>query len=175
MSKQDAKENIEQLFGAAKYGEERREALLGGVDLMNYQFNAHGVELGQRYRSRAIASSEPFPEYRRDAELYFQPDAVPGSHIPHVWLQHNGTAISTRDVCDYSRFTLIVGVGGGSWAEAAATIRSELDGPLTTVRIGLRQGFDDLDRAQIKLRHASDPGCLVVRPDRVLACGSHDL
>jgi len=145
LSKQDAKENIEQLFGASEIGEKRREALLAGVDLMNYQFNAHGVELGQRYRGRAIASSEPFPEYRRDPELYFQPDAVPGSHIPHVWLQHNGAAVSTLDVCDYSRFTLIVGVGGGSWAEAAATIASELGVPLKTVRIGLRQDFDDVD------------------------------
>ncbi len=175
MSKQDAKENIEQLFGASEIGEKRREALLAGVDLMNYQFNAHGVELGQRYRGGAIASSEPFPEYRRDPELYFQPDAVPGSHIPHVWLQHNGAAISTLDVCDYSRFTLIVGVGGGSWAEAAATIASELDVPLKTVRIGLRQDFDDVDGEWIKIREVSDHGCLLVRPDRFIAWRSHDL
>jgi len=175
LSKQDAKENIEQLFGASEIGEKRREALLAGVDLMNYQFNAHGVELGQRYRGGAIASSEPFPEYRRDPELYFQPDAVPGSHIPHVWLQHNGAAISTLDVCDYSRFTLIVGVGGGSWAEAAATIASELGVPLKTVRIGLRQDFDDVDGEWIKIREVSDHGCLLVRPDRFIAWRSHDL
>ena len=175
MSKQDAKENIEQLFGASEIGEKRREALLAGVDLMNYQFNAHGVELGQRYRSRAIASSEPFPEYRRDAELYFQPDAVPGSHIPHVWLQHNGTAISTLDVCDYSRFTLIVGVGGESWAEAATTIASELGVTIKTARIGLRQDFDDIDGDWIKIREMSDRGCLLVRPDRFIAWRSHDL
>src|SRR5258706_1861623 len=175
MSKQDAKENIEQLFGASEIGEKRREALVAGVDLMNYQFNAHGVELGQRYRGGAIASSEPFPEYRRDPELYFQPDAVPGSHIPHVWLQHNGAAISTLDVCDYSRFTLIVGVGGGSLAEAAATIASELDVPLKTVRIGLRQDFDDVDGEWIKIREVSDHGCLLVRPDRFIAWRSHDL
>jgi 2,4-dichlorophenol 6-monooxygenase len=175
MSKQDAKENIEQLFGESEIGEKRREALLAGVDLMNYQFNAHGVELGQRYRSRAIASSEPFPEYRRDPELYFQPDAVPGSHIPHVWLQHNGTAISTLDVCDYSRFTLIVGVGGESWAEAATTIASELGAPIKTARIGLRQDFDDIDGEWIKIREVSDHGCLLVRPDRFIAWRSHDL
>jgi 2,4-dichlorophenol 6-monooxygenase len=175
LSKQDAKENIEQLFGASEIGEKRREALLAGVDLMNYQFNAHGVELGQRYRGGAIASSEPFPEYRRDAELYFQPDAVPGSHIPHVWLQHNGTAISTRDVCDYSRFTLIVGVGGESWAEAATTIASELGVPIKTARIGLRQDFDDIDGEWIKIREVSDRGCLLVRPDRFIAWRSHDL
>jgi 2,4-dichlorophenol 6-monooxygenase len=175
MSKQDAKENIEQLFGASEIGEKRREALLAGVDLMNYQFNAHGVELGQRYRSGAIASSEPFPEYRRDPELYFQPDAVAGSHIPHVWLQQNGAAISTLDVCEYSGFTLIVGVGGASWAEAAATITSELGVPIKAVRIGLRQDFDDVDGEWIKIREVSDHGCLLVRPDRFIAWRSHDL
>jgi 2,4-dichlorophenol 6-monooxygenase len=149
--------------------------LLAGVDLMNYQFNAHGVELGQRYRGGAIASSEPFPEYRRDGELYFQPDTVPGSHIPHVWLQHKGARISTLDVCDYSGFTLIVGVAGGPWVEAAATIASELGVPIETARIGLRQDFDDVDGEWIKIREVSDRGCLLVRPDRFIAWRSHDL
>jgi hypothetical protein len=63
MTEQDAKENIGQLFGASAIGEKRRQALLAGIDLMNYQFNAHGVELSQRYRGEAIASSEPFPDY----------------------------------------------------------------------------------------------------------------
>jgi len=156
-------------------GEERRRALLAGVELMNYQFNAHGVELGQRYRGGAIASSESFPEYQRDPELYFQPDSVPGSHIPHVWLQHKGAAISTLDVCDYSGFTLIVGVGGGSWLEAAATIATELGVPIKTAQIGLRQDFDDSDGEWIKIREVSDRGCLLVRPDRFIAWRSYDL
>src|SRR5258706_14615204 len=175
MSKQDAKENIEQLFGASEIGEKRREALLAGVDLMTYQFNVHRVELGQRYRGGAIASLEPFPEYRRDPELYFQPDSVPGSHIPHVWLQHMGAAISTLDVCDYSGFTLVVGVGGGSWLEAAAAIATELGVPIKTAQIGLRQEFDDIDGEWIKIREVSDRGCLLVRPDRFIAWRSHDL
>ena len=62
---------------------------------MDYQFNAHGVELGQRYRSSAIRSHESFPEFQRDGELYFQPDTVPGSHLPHVWVQHDGKQLST--------------------------------------------------------------------------------
>jgi 2,4-dichlorophenol 6-monooxygenase len=175
MSEQDAKDNIEQLFGASDVGEKRREALLAGIELMNYQFNAHGVELGQRYRGAAIACSEPFPEYQRDGELYFQPDTVPGSHIPHVWLQHNGAMISTLDVCDYSRFTLIVGVGGGSWVRAAGTVASELGVPIQTARVGLRQAFDDIEGEWSKIREVSDRGCLLVRPDRFIAWRSRDL
>jgi 2,4-dichlorophenol 6-monooxygenase len=175
MSEQNAKDNIKELFEASKVGEERRKALSAGVDLMNYQFNAHGVELGQRYRSGAIASSEPFPEYRRDPELFFQPDAVPGSHIPHVWVQHGGAEISTLDVCDYSRFTLIVGVAGHRWDEAAATVASELGVPIKSARIGLRQDYDDMYGEWINLREVSDQGCLLVRPDRFIAWRSHDL
>jgi len=175
MSEQDAKANIAELFGASEAGEKRRQALLAGVDLMNYQFNAHGVELGQRYRSTAIASSEPFPDDQRDSELYFQPDAVPGSHIPHVWVKHEDTVISTLDVCDYAGFTLIVGVGGEAWAGAAATVSSELGVPVRIARIGLRQDFDDLEGAWIKVRDVSDHGCLLVRPDRFIAWRSHDL
>jgi 2,4-dichlorophenol 6-monooxygenase len=175
MSEQDAKGNIEELFGASEAGEKRRQALLAGVDLMNYQFNAHGVELGQRYRSTAIASSEPFPEYRADPELYFQPDTVPGSHIPHVWVKHKDAIISTLDVCDYSGFTLIVGVGGHRWAEAASTLSSELGVPIKIARVGLRQEFDDLEGEWTKIRDVSDQGCLLVRPDRFIAWRSIDL
>ena len=175
MSERDAKSNIEELFGASETGEKRRKALLAGVDLMNYQFNAHGVELGQRYRSKAIASPEPFPEYRRDAELYFQPDTVPGSHIPHVWLMHKGKVISTLDLCDYSRFTLIVGVGGQGWVAAASTVAAELGVPIKVARAGLRQEFDDIEGDWLRIRDVSDRGCLLVRPDRFIAWRSHDL
>ena len=175
MSERDAKSNIEELFGASETGEKRRKALLAGVDLMNYQFNAHGVELGQRYRSKAIASPEPFPEYRRDAELYFQPDTVPGSHIPHVWLMHKGKVISTLDLCDYSRFTLIVGVGGQGWVAAASTVAAELGVPIKVARAGLRQEFDDIEGEWLRIRDVSDRGCLLVRPDRFIAWRSHDL
>jgi 2,4-dichlorophenol 6-monooxygenase len=141
---------------------------------MNYQFNAHGVELGQRYRSGAIASSEPFPEYRRDPELYFQPDTVPGSHVPHVWMRHHGSVISTLDACDYSSFTLIVGVAGQSWVSAAVTVASELGVPMRIAQIGLRQDFEDVDGEWIKIREVSDRGCLLVRPDRFIAWRSHE-
>ena len=175
MSERDAKSNIEELFGASETGEKRRKALLAGVDLMNYQFNAHGVELGQRYRSKAIASPEPFPEYRRDAELYFQPDTVPGSHIPHVWLMHKGKVISMLDLCDYSRFTLIVGVGGQGWVAAASTVAAELGVPIKVARAGLRQEFDDIEGEWLRIRDVSDRGCLLVRPDRFIAWRSRDL
>ena len=90
-------------------------------------------------------------------------------------MKHKDAIISTLDVCDYSGFTLIVGVGGRQWAEAASTVSSELGVPIKTARVGLRQDFDDLDGEWTKIRDVSDQGCLLVRPDRFIAWRSHDL
>jgi 2,4-dichlorophenol 6-monooxygenase len=152
-----------------------RQALLASVDLMNYQFNAHGVELGQRYRSTAIASSEPFPEYSARPGTVFSARRGTRSHIPHVWVQRDGAVISTLDVCDYSRFTLIVGAAGHGWDETAAIIASELGVSIECARIGLRQDFDDMYGEWINIREVTDRGCLLVRPDRFIAWRSRDL
>jgi 2,4-dichlorophenol 6-monooxygenase len=169
MSKADAKTNIDELFGNSEAGEQRRKAVLEGVELMDYQFNAHGVELGQRYRSKGIASSEPFPELKRDPDLYFQPSTVPGSHLPHVWLQHDGKQVSTLDLATYDGFTLIIGAGGKAWADAAKALTVELGVDIEAACIGLRQEFDDPLGEWTKLREISDRGCLLVRPDRFIA------
>jgi 2,4-dichlorophenol 6-monooxygenase len=51
---------------AARQRKQLREAL----ELKDYEFNAHGVELGQRHRSRAVVTDgTPEPEYTRDPEL----------------------------------------------------------------------------------------------------------
>jgi 2,4-dichlorophenol 6-monooxygenase len=154
MSKEDARANLDELFGASDQGEQRRRALLAGVQLMDYQFNAHGVELGQRYRSGAIRSTEPFPEYQRDPELFFQPDTVPGSHLPHVWVQHDGAQ---------------------AWTEAAKTVATELGVQIKAAGVGLRQEFDDLQGEWTKIRGVSDRGCVLVRPDRFVAWRSWGL
>lgn len=175
MSKDEARANLDELFGDSDRGEQRRRALLAGIQLMDYQFNAHGVELGQRYRSGAIRSTEPFPEYQRDRELYFQPDTVPGSHLPHVWVQHDGKQVSTLDVANYADFTLLTGTGGKAWIEAAKDVASELGIQIKTAGVGLRQDFDDLLGEWTKIRGVSDRGCVLVRPDRFVAWRSWGL
>jgi 2,4-dichlorophenol 6-monooxygenase len=175
MSKEDARANLDELFGASDQGEQRRRALLAGVQLMDYQFNAHGVELGQRYRSGAIRSTEPFPEYQRDPELFFQPDTVPGSHLPHVWVQHDGEQVSTLDVAEYGGFTLLTGIDGQAWTEAAKTVATELGIQIKAAGVGLRQEFDDLQGEWTKIRGVSDRGCVLVRPDRFVAWRSWGL
>jgi 2,4-dichlorophenol 6-monooxygenase len=175
MSETDARANLGELFGDSDRGEQRRRALLAGVKLMDYQFNAHGVELGQRYRGGAIRSAEPFPEFQRDGELYFQPDTVPGSHLPHVWVQHDGEQVSTLDVVDYGGFTLLTGIGGKPWIEVAKAVATELGVRIKVAGVGLRQDFDDPLGEWTKIRGVSDRGCILVRPDRFVAWRSAGL
>lgn len=175
MSEDDAHANIVELFGASKIGGERRKALLAGVDLMNYQFNAHGAELGQRYRSSVIPSAEPFPEYTRDSDLYYLPSTVPGSHLPHVWLQNAGARISTLDLVAYNGFTLITGIGGEAWGQAANIVAQELGVEIKEARVGLRQEFDDLYGEWTQIREVGDRGCILVRPDCFIAWRASEL
>jgi 2,4-dichlorophenol 6-monooxygenase len=175
MTRDDARANLDELFGDSQRGEERRKALLAGIRLMDYQFNAHGVELGQRYRSRAVRSAEAFPEYQRDRELYFQPDTVPGSHLPHVWLRHGGAQVSTLDLVGYSGFTLLAGIGGKAWSDAARAVATELGVRIKAARLGLRQEFDDPQGEWTEIRGVSDRGCLLLRPDRFIAWRSWGL
>lgn len=160
--------SVDRLFGAA--GGEQREALLAAFDLMNGQFNAHGVELGQRYESAAVVGDgTPFPAFTRDPDLYYQPTTHPGAPLPHVWLQRGKEDVSTLDLCAYDRFTLLIGVGGARWADAARAVGRALDVPVEPVVVGLGQPNNDTLGHWVRRREVADDGCLLVRPDRVVA------
>jgi len=61
-------------------GDARREALRKAVALTDYQFNAHGVELGYRYEGPAVVvDPTPAPPPARDPQLYYQATSRPGA------------------------------------------------------------------------------------------------
>ena len=108
-------------------GAARREKLKAALELKDYEFNAHGVEMGQRYRSGAVVSDgTPEPEYTRDPELYYHPTTWPGARLPHCWLGDDGHKVSTHDVVGKGRFALLTGVSGRRWADAAQTVGETL-------------------------------------------------
>ena len=167
LTSEEAQANVDEILGDSEAGAKRRRAMIEGIKLMDYQWNAHGVELGQRYRDGAIADDgSPFPAYVRDPELYYQPTTHPGASLPHVWVEREGEAISTLDLCSYERFTLITGIGGGAWRSAAREVSHELGVDIHVVTIGLRQEIDDALGDWVALREVPDHGCVLVRPDR---------
>src|ERR1039457_7275546 len=75
---------IEERKANTPRGAAKRAALVKAMELKNYEFNAHGVELGQFYQSAAIVSDgSARPEPDRDPELYYQPSTAPGPRLPH--------------------------------------------------------------------------------------------
>ncbi|MCW8378719.1 FAD-dependent oxidoreductase [Streptomyces justiciae] len=161
---------VDGLFAADGAGAARRAALLEALDKVNWQLNCHGVELGQRYTSGAVLDDgTPFPEYTRDPELYYHPTTHPGAHLPHVWLQHGEKEVSTLDLVGRGSFTVLTGVGGAEWTEAAAVVSRETGIEIETRTIGMRADYDDVLGEWTKIREIDDDGCLLVRPDRHVA------
>ena len=165
---------LDEIFGPE--GEELRQELLKGLELMNLQFNAHGVELGQRYTSSAVVDDgTPFPAYERDPELHYHPSTHPGCALPHAWLGRDTHDISTLDLGAYDRFTLITGIGAEEWAAAAATVSCETGIEIETFAVGLGAEYNDVLGTWTRNREVGERGCVLVRPDRFVAWRCADL
>lgn len=174
MSPDEVDARLAEIYGPD--GEQHREELLAGLQVMNAQFNAHGVELGQRYQSRAVIDDGTLPpEPTRDAVLHYAPSTFPGSPIPHAWLAIGDSDVSTLDVCAYDRFTLVTGAGGQPWLDAAGKVSAELGVDVEGVQVSLGLDVNDVYGDWIRRREISDNGCVLVRPDRIVAWRSADL
>jgi 2,4-dichlorophenol 6-monooxygenase len=153
-------------------GAKRRRALDEAILLKNYEFNAHGVEMNQRYASTAVAvagDGSPDETWARDPELYYQPTTRPGAKLPHAWLAGgHGQRLSTLDLVGGGRFTVVTGVSGLAWEAAAATCADQLGIELAAARIG-SAGMRDAYGEWARLREIDEDGCLLVRPDGYIA------
>ncbi|GAB16062.1 putative phenol 2-monooxygenase [Arthrobacter globiformis NBRC 12137] len=170
----EALKAMNEIFDNTARGRERRKEFKEAVHLETYRANALGVELGQRYNSSAVVSDgTPAPEPSRDPELYYEPTTRPGAYLPHAWVEHDHTLVSTLDLVGHSRFSLVVGADGQAWEDAANTLSAELGIELPIIRIGLRAEYDDVYGTWTDLREIDDDGALLVRPDRHVAWRSH--
>ncbi|WP_240933103.1 FAD-dependent monooxygenase [Diaphorobacter sp. HDW4B] len=167
----DAWNAIHGMFSAEGNGTERREQLHKALAMQDFNFNAIGVELGQRYASSAIAGDGSHVEPTRDPELYYEPSSSPGSPLPHAWLARGTQNISTLDLAGQDGFTVITGIGGERWIEAARNAADKLGIAINGVRIGLGPKVDaqDVYGDWAALREIGESGCLLVRPDRHIA------
>lgn len=149
----------------------QREALRKALELKNYEFNTHGVELGQRYASPALVpDGTPEPEYTRDPELYYHPTTWPGARLPHVWLgDRAGNRLSTHDLAGKGRFTLFTGISGQAWADAASAVADRLGVELVGHVIGPGRDHIDLYEDWARAREVGEDGCVLVRPDAHVA------
>jgi 2,4-dichlorophenol 6-monooxygenase len=149
---------------------QQRTDLRKALELKDYEFNAHGVELGQRYRSGAVVpDGTAEPAFSRDPELYYHPTTWPGARLPHVWLGRAGHPVSTLDLAGKGRFCLLTGIAGEAWAEAAAKAAAELGVELVAHVIGPGREHTDLYDDWARAREVDEAGCVLVRPDGYVA------
>ncbi len=155
---------------------QQRVDLRKALELKNYEFNAHGVELGQRYASGAVVpDGTPEPAYTRDPELYYHPTTWPGARLPHVWLGRGGHRVSTHDLAGKGRFALFTGISGEAWADAAEQAAAELGIELVAYVVGPGREHIDLYDDWARTREVTEAGAVLVRPDAHVGWRSHDL
>ena len=166
-NEEEMRAQIEERKANTPRGKAKRHALVKAMELKNYEFNAHGVDMGQFYESTAIVSDgSPRPEPARDPELYYQASTVPGSRLPHVWVGDAARKVSTLDLAPYGRFTLITGIAGEAWADAAAKVGTDLGVPLEAVIIGPGREVTDIYYDWARIRETEEDGVLLIRPDK---------
>ena len=152
-------------------GAKRRKEMARAIELQHYRSSAHGTDIGHRYEvsCAVVDDGTPFPEPLRDRELFYQPSTHPGAYLPHVWVERGRQRVSTLDLVGHGRFSLIVGIGGEPWVEAARSVAEELGIELAVFAVGYRCEYDDVLGDWAKLRETDDRGALLVRPDRHIA------
>ncbi len=161
------KANMDARCGTGPEAAAQRAALNAAVAFKKYEFDAHGVEMNQRYRSDAVVTDgQSEPDFALDAELHYQPTTWPGARIPHSWLfDAKGGKHSTLDLTGHGKFTLLTGLGGEAWVDAAATVGAEMGIDIACHVIGPRQSYVDHTGDWARSREVSDTGCIIVRPD----------
>ena len=164
------KRNMEGRKAATPEAATQRERLRAAIAFKSYEFNAHGVEMNQRYQSDAVVPDlTPVPEWTRDPELYYQATTRPGARLPHVWLERNGRKVSSLDLAGQGRFTMLTGTGGEAWAAAAADIARAHDIDLQAFVIGPGKDAHDLFGDWAAMRETAEDGCVLIRPDQHVA------
>ncbi len=158
--------NMEARKGGTPGAAAQREKLRQAIAHKSYEFNTHGVEMNQRYRSAAVVSDgTPAPSFDRDPELYYHPTTWPGARLPHVWLQKDGRPISTLDVVGKGRFVVFTGIGGERWVEAARKEAAAQGIGIEGLVIGPGRDLTDLYGEWADAREIGETGCLLIRPD----------
>ena len=167
--------NMEARKAATPEAAAQREALRQAIAHKDYEFNAHGVEMNQRYQSDAVMpDGTPEPGFTRDRELYYHPTTWPGARLPHAWLSRGGQQVSTLDLAGKGRFCLFTGPTGAAWSEAAAAASAQTGLPIAVFVIGPGQAQEDVFGDWALLREVEESGCVLVRPDMHVAWRARD-
>ncbi|WP_299774044.1 FAD-dependent monooxygenase [uncultured Tateyamaria sp.] len=161
---------------ATEEGAKQRAALRGAIDGLSPGFSALGAELNQRYDSSAVVSdgSEDVG-FSEDRDLVHQPNTRPGSHLRHVWLEKDQRLVSSFDLCGKGQFTILTGIGGEAWVDAAAAVKGATGVEITVHVIGAGQEYKDAYGDFARTSETEETGALLVRPDMFIGWRAGDV
>lgn len=155
----------------SRTAEKQRNALREAIAFKKYEFDAHGVEMNQRYHSAAVQTDgQRQPLFKLDEEMHYQPTTWPGARLPHVWVYDDkGQKHSTLDLCGHGKFTGFTGIGGEPWVAAAKKLAAQMNIDLTIHIIGPQQPYADYTGDWARAKEIGDSGLVLVRPDHHIA------
>jgi 2,4-dichlorophenol 6-monooxygenase len=165
---QQMTQNMKSRIQNTPEGELQRKRLRDAISFKKYEFDAHGVEMNQRYKSQAVYLStlEKEPLFNEDKELHYQPTTFAGARIPHAWVYgKHGNKYSTLDLCGKGKFTIFTGIGGDGWISAADKVSAATGVEIECRVIGPNQEFEDHAGDWAYVREIEDSGVVLVRPD----------
>jgi 2-polyprenyl-6-methoxyphenol hydroxylase-like FAD-dependent oxidoreductase len=166
---------VQKLASATSEGAEVRDRLRDALEATDDEVQALGIQMNQVYvgsPATVVETGDKAPDF---STLNFIKDIMittfPGYHLPHVWLAANGQTerLSSLDLAGKGRFTLLTGIGGGSWLEAADQISKQGGVQVKGYSIGFRCDYMDCYREWVRVRGVGETGVVLVRPDHFVA------
>ncbi len=178
-SLEKTKKSFTELSEATEAGVARRKRLQDAIQLTSHEFHGLGIEMNQRYESKAVflCDEKPRPPLPDDPVLEHDITTYPGSRLPHAWLNMRmpGKLFSTIDLAGHGAFCLLTGIGGDQWKAAAIQVAQQLSVEINAYSIGWRQDYEDVYFDWAKRREIKEDGCVLVRPDRFVAWRSDSM
>jgi len=166
--------NFRRFFANDQEGKIRRTRLARIMDIQRMEWQAHDIELGFHYDSRAvIADATPTPERDPTGQIYV-PTTRPGHRLPHAWLEHNEKKLSTLDLCEPGCFVLITGTANSLWEIAARNLSERFNIPVKCVTLSEDSEISDSSGDWRNLRGVTDAGAILVRPDQHIGWRSNE-
>lgn len=157
-------------------GRLQRQNFRSSLEKLDDELNALGIQMNQIYANSSLScvEADDAPPSFEGIDLVKQlaVSTYPGYHLPHVWLAENGQSekVSSLDVCGNGFYTLLTGIGGNSWTDAARSLQQQRPGiSINAISIGWHQDYMDAYGDYEKIRGVDEDGCVLVRPDHFVA------
>jgi 2,4-dichlorophenol 6-monooxygenase len=166
--------NFTALLADTPDGEARRYRFREVMKLHNTEYQANDLEIGVRYAKGALVPDGTTPLPLDPTGRNYVPTTRPGHRLPHAWIEHNGSKISTHDLVPRDRFLFIACSPSSPWIEAVEKAAAGLRIPIEIAVVADDGPLSDGIHAWRQVREVSDEGALLVRPDHIIAWRSAD-